>query len=526
MPRTLIATAAVAVAASLTLAACSTAGDSDTADSPTAGAPGASGTINTVLWYAPSNFNPATSASSPDYTAAALGFDTLVAKGEDGFVPGLASSWEAADASTYTFTIRDGAMCADGTEITPQVVADSFEYLASAEDSGAQNWSSLAFGQGEPTFTADDEAGTLAISLSEPYSQLIGGLALDGTGIICPAGLADLDGLAAGTVDGAFSGPYTISDYSAGVSVSYALREDYDAWPEWTSVEGEPAQTINITVETDANTSANLLTSGGLDVARFYDSNATRFTESEDFSYVTDDATGNVLLFNEDPSSVFADNQGLRTAAAQAVSAEAFNNAAHDGLGGLMTSVTTSSYQCVSTDESLLQAYEPEAAAEVLEGQTIRMLAMTNWDTAVDYVVEALSAAGADVQLTLLDPSEWSAQLRSEPTTWDLTIRASANTSGLVHQSILGALGPSFADGGVNYTSSDNPEGVALLDAAMASNDPDEQCANLLAAQESILERVDVHPLATSTHYIVARDGINSYTLSGYWDISALRLAS
>ncbi|WP_255371662.1 ABC transporter substrate-binding protein [Cellulosimicrobium sp. CUA-896] len=436
---------------------------------------------------------------------------------------GLATDWEATSASSYVFTVRDDATCSDGTPITAQVVADSLEHLAASDGT---NTRSLAFGEGDPTFTVDEESGTLTIDLSAPYSQLLGGVTIEGTGIICPAGLADLDGLATGDVEGAFSGPYTLTDQVAGVSATYTLRDDYDAWPDWERVEGTPATTINITVESDSNTSANLLETGGLDVARFYDANATRFTDSDEFTYVTDNSTANTLLFNEDPSSVFADSQELRAAAAQAVSATAFNDAALDGLGNLMTSVTDSGFACVATDESLLQPYDPEAASEVLSGTTVRLLTMTNWEPAVDYVTEALSAAGADVEVTSLDAADWAQQLRTEPTTWDLTVRGETNSSGLVHQALLTKIGPSFGEGGTNYTSSDNAEGEAFLEAALSTADPEEQCADLVAAQETVLERVDVAPLATSTHYIIAREGINTYEFSGYWDVSALRIAS
>jgi peptide/nickel transport system substrate-binding protein len=521
MARKSLAAISLAVAAGVTLTACSSGGQSG-GDGATGAA--ATDTINTVLWYAPSNFDPATASSSPDLTAARLGFDTLLRKDDaGGYLGGLATEWESSSASSYLFTIRDDATCSDGTPITAQVVADSLENLAASEGT---NTRTLAFGEGDPTFTVDEAASTVAIELSEPYSQLLGGVTLEGSGIVCPAGLADPEGLAAGQVEGAFSGPYVLSDYSAGVSATYTLREDYDAWPEWEGVEGTPATTINITVESDSNTSANLLESGGLDVARFYDANATRFTENEAFGYVTDNSTANTLLFNEDASSVFAGDQDLRAAVAQAVSAEAFNNAALDGLGNLMTSVTDSGFANVLEDDSLLQPYDPEAASEVLTGTTIRLLTMTNWEPAVDYVTEALSAAGATVQVESLDASEWAAKLRTEPTTWDLTIRGETNSSGLVHQALLTKIGPSFTAGGTNYTSSDNAEGEAFLAAARASADPDEQSENFLAAQETVLERVDVAPLATSTHYIITREGFNAYTFSGYWDVSALRIAS
>ena len=510
---------ATAVALSLTLSGCgrTNATSMDNKD-----------TINTVLWYAPSNFNPATSSASADYTVARLGFDTLLRNGETAgeYVGGLASDWKANSASSYTFTIRKDATCSDGSAITATTVKNSLSYLATASDSGAKTWKKLAFGSGTPTFTADDSTNMLSIDLSEPYSQLLGGVSLVGTGIICPAGLADIEGLSAGTVKGAFSGPYTLSSYKAGVSVTYSLRDGYNAWPAWKNVTGTPAKTINITVDSDSNTSASLLESGGLDVARFYDQNATRFTKNDRFSYVTDSSTANYLLFNEDPSSVFANDRDLRAAAAQAVSAKAFNDASLDGLGSELTSVADKQFNCVSTDESLLQQYDPEAAKKVLTGKTIRLVSMTNWDTAVDYVSQALTAAGAHVEVSKLDPSAMSKQLRTQPETWDLTIRGEINTSGLISQSLSSNIGLSYNEGGTNYTSSDNTEGEEDLQKALTSDDATVQCQALQDAQKTLLERVDVAPLSASTHYIIARNGVKTYMFSGYWDPSAMRIES
>jgi ABC-type transport system substrate-binding protein len=511
--------AAVAVAASLALSACAGGASADDA--------AATDTINAELWYAPSTFDPAKASASADVTVARLGFDTLLRQGEsEGYIGGLASDWTAVSASEYEFTLRDDATCADGTAITPSVVADSFEYLVGLDDPGAQTWKNQAFGPGKPTFTPDDDAGTLAVALSEPYSQLLGGVTRPGTGIICPAGLEDPEGLAAGSVDGAWSGPYTLSDVAAGVSASYALREDYDQWPAWENVEGEPAATINLTVQSDSNTSANLLASGGVDVARFYDSNALRFEEDPAYSTVTFASSAYNLVFNQAPGagSVFEGDQELRTAVAQAIDPQGFNDAGLDGLGVAQYTVNAASYVCALEEPELLQEYDAAAAAEALDGQTIRLLIMSNWDPAADFLAESLRAAGATVEVSAPDPADWTTQMRTEPKTWDLAVAAENAETGLIHTSIARYLGATYPDGGTNVVSSDNPEGVDLYEAGMAADDPETQCENFLAAQRTVLERVDMVPLITDTHRYVAREGFATYVFSGYWDISAMRI--
>lgn len=59
--------------------------------------------------------------------------ETLVTLDEDGDpLPGLATEWSAVDATTWSFTIRDGVTFHDGTELTAAVAAHSLEYAAGA----------------------------------------------------------------------------------------------------------------------------------------------------------------------------------------------------------------------------------------------------------------------------------------------------------------------------------------------------------------------------------------------------------
>ena len=113
-----------------------------------------------------------------------------------------------------------------------------------------------------------------------------------------------------------------------------------------------------------------------------------------------------------------------------------------------------------------------------------------------------------------------------EDATRDVAVAAENAESGLIHASISRYVGPTYAEGGTNVASTDNPEGWAAYEAAMTSADPEEQCASFEAAQESILERVDMTPLITDTHRYVARAGFESHVFTGYWDISAMRIVS
>ncbi len=515
-------TAAAVLAAVALLSACS--GGGDASDDGSA----ASGTIDALLTTDPSTFDPATAAGGDDYTVDRLLYDTLLRRDDDAaLVGGLATDWEAIDASTYAFTIRDDATCSDGTEITPSVVAASLEYFA-AEETGS-SFAPLVFGaDGDPTFTADDAAGTLTIALASPYANVERGLTLAQSGIICAAGLADLDGLAAGTVDGAFSGPYTLAEAQPGIGYSFALREDYDAWPQFAApLEGTAAGTISYTLTTDQSTSANQLLSGDIDVAGLTGDAVDRFEGQDDYAEVQTVAASVYVLFNEREGSYFADNPEARQAVARAIDQQAYNTILSDGRSELFTSVVSPSYACVLDDTSLLESYDPDAAAEVLTGAPLRIVASTAFGdngAGAEYVQQVLTTAGASVDLTNTDNATWATTINTPSAGWDLTIMGDINAVQVISASLDRVMGTSLEEGGRSIGAADNAEGAAALAEGLATSDTDAQCAAFRTAQESMLERDDVVPLAGVILTTVTGPDVSIRAFGDYVDPSTLRL--
>lgn len=523
--RWVVATSAAAVAA-LALSGCAggAGGGSDSATSYS------TDTINTLLNTDPSGFDPAKAHAADDYTVSRMLYDSLLRKDADNkLVGGLATDWTAKSATDFEFTIRTDATCADGTKITPSVVADSLTYFASPE--AASTFKSLVFGAGTPTFKADDSAGTLEITLDQPWSEVPTGLTLAQSGIICPAGLADKDGLLAGTVKGAFSGPYTLESATPGVNYKLALRSDYDAWPKFsTPLTGIPATTINYGVAKDTTTTANQLQSGDLDIAAITDNNATRFSDSSDYSITAVDLAGTYIVFNEREGSPFADDAGgvkLRTAVAQAISREAFNQATTDGRGTLYTTVASNEFACALDDESLLQTQDKDAAAKVLNGVSMRLagtVIMGPQGAGNQYVQQALEEAGADVTLYNEDNPTWATRTLKQPDTWDLTVMGDINATGTMAASLTRVLGPTVQDGGRNIGGAVNPEGVADLTDALAATSDDAKCAAYESSQKTVLQRVDVVPLAGLLSSYIQRSGFAVSSFSGYLDPSSMRI--
>jgi peptide/nickel transport system substrate-binding protein len=491
-----------------------------------AGGGGATGTdsISASLGTDPGGFDPALARAADDYYVDRMLFDTLLRKDADNqLTGGLATDWTAESASSYTFTIRDDATCSDGTEITPTIVADSLTRFA--DPATASTGRTLAMGGATAEFTPDDTAGTVSVQLSADWSDFLTGMSLPHTGIVCPAGLADTEGLLAGTVDGAFSGPYTLTKSEPAVSYEMTLRDDYDAWPDFQEpLEGTPAKTVTFTPIADQATLATQLLSNGIDVGAFNGEDIERFDGNDAFTQTSVVGLTSYLLFNERPGSVFADNPELRTAVAQAVDATAFTDILTNGRGETLTSVSAPAVSCVANDESALTAFDPDAAAEVLTGVSIRLYGTTMFSSANEYVAEVLRNAGADVDFQNLDNANWSTTTGGAEG-WDVTVQGDINLMGTLTSSLLRVMGPASEDGGRNKVGVVNETGYAALTDAMSVVDPEAQCEAMAIAQESFLANVDAAPLASVPTTTVTAEGITVRAFGDYLDPSTMRIA-
>ncbi|MEO6958340.1 MAG: ABC transporter substrate-binding protein, partial [Antricoccus sp.] len=368
-----VAASAGALAVTLVVAGCSSSSSSGSGGTPKARTLYMEGTTT------PTSFNPAIAKAGDDYVADSLIFDTLLHRDNDGsLIAGIASSWKAESASDYSLTIRKDATCADGTKITPTVVANSLKYFADNK-AGDRLFAALLFGKGAPTITPDDAASTVTIQTAAPYANLLPGLTIAQSGIICPAGLADEAGLKAGTVKGAFSGPYTLGESKPGVSNTYDLRTDFKTWPKYNPpLKGVPASQLVFNLQTDAATTANKLISGDLDIGNITGETTSRF-KGKDFNQVKNVIANVYVMFNERPGRYFAGKPDSRKAVAQAIDRNAFNQVFSAGVSPIFDSIVPSSYQCASTDKSLIEKTDPAAAKKVLAGAKINMIASTSF---------------------------------------------------------------------------------------------------------------------------------------------------
>lgn len=482
-----------------------------------------SGTVRTRFDADPASFDPAQLVGGDDYYVSRLLFDTLMRYDDDGqIVGGLAESWDF-NALGGTIELAGGATCQDGTVIDAQVVADSLNRFASPDTKSGSK--ALTFGNGDVKVTAEG-ADTVSIKLSEPFSELDAGLTTVASGIVCPAGLGDLEGLKNGSVRGAFSGPYDMTKLSTGVEYRLELRKEYDQWPSFiTEMDGRPPETLSFSVGNDVSTNANEVLGGSLDLATISPTDTDRFPNVA-LVYIGEQ----FVVFNQNETSPFKDEE-LRRAVARTISADAYNQVTYAGKSEIELTVGDAGMQCANTDESLIEDYDREAVQSegLLDGVRMTYSASNTFGPngiGAEYIYQELSDAGANVNYQLTDNSSWaSLVLGPDAPSWDITLYGSVNQTSTLWTNVSRILGTAIEDGGRSMTRANNPEGERLAEQVMSADAPETKCEHYHALQENFLDSVDVVPLTATARFYGASDGVEFLAPNQRIDYTTIRIS-
>ncbi|MEV7864026.1 ABC transporter substrate-binding protein [Streptomyces hirsutus] len=323
----------------------------------------ADGTARIAVAYETPDFHPYSQFGAGP---AGYAYDPLVHVTADGdVVSGLATHWQAT-ARTAVFTLRRRVTCADGTPLTASSVARSLTYAADprARLAGARSvLPSIPF-----TATADDRDGTVTVRMASPYSFIV--RTVGTLPVVCPAGLkhpASLRRHTAGT------GPYVLSRYSPGGPYMFTRREGYAWGPDGmgNGALGQP-KTIVLSVVPQESTAANLLLTGGLDIARVAGPDRARLAGHGLATADVPTVTG-LTFFNQRPGRPLADT-ALRRALVTALDRGGLANVAAGGRGRPATDLTATDAVC----------HADLAAASLPSGGAVRALRAAGWTRDAD----------------------------------------------------------------------------------------------------------------------------------------------
>lgn len=514
-----------AVALALTLTACTSAPDDKPASEGEASNGAAPAQLVVAVRSDIDTFDPHTTLG--EFGASQmlrLVYSSLVRRTIDGeIVPQVAESWEVTPTSAE-FKIREGETCADGSPLTPTVIADSFERLADPETGSP--YLNRVFPGGGATFAGDDDAGTLTMSLKNPNSDLLRGLANVGQ-IICGPGLADPETLAKAPSG---AGPYVLASSKRGDSYVFERRDDFASVPEDMELSDMPGE-ITLRVVADDSAMANALIAGEVDTGSIFGRDGERLDSDAAFGEVRGEALGGEgLTFNHTEGLAGAD-PAFRAAVSLAIDADLYNRAATFDRGETLRSVYTPNMDCFSEENAaLLPEPDVDAAAsaldaagyEVVDGQrtmpdgsplTLRLVGYTDQNNGPQYLADVLQQLDLDVDTSITPKDQAIGTVFSNE--FDLFIFPFTASLGTPVQ-IIGTVRGDLKNG-VNVSHIANQGYEEAADKAMA--DLDKRCEYWAEAERSLLDDAEVVPLVWPVAYYYSKDvtfAANYYSIDVY----------
>jgi peptide/nickel transport system substrate-binding protein len=457
--------------------------------------------------------NPILTGSGLGYGLSLFLYDRLVALDPKGKVlPYLATSYEATP-TKYTFHIRPGVTCGDGTPLTPTAIKASLDYLINPKTGAFAV--SLIFGANTPTVTADDSANTVTISLTQPFNDVLSGLATPYGAIVCPGGLKNPDSLK-NTPSG--SGPFVMSDSQHGVQYTLTARKGYNWGPSGaaTSTAGFPATVIFKVINSDT-TSANLLLSGGLNLGVVFGRDIDRLVASPSLQHqIGVGPAANGITFNESPGLPGSDAQ-VRRAVDLLVDAKAITTAENANHGRSDPLLINSAMECSdSTNASQTIGYDPTGAKALLaqdgyvagaDGKlakngkplTVRIIGLNIQNSGPEYIGSQLDSVGITTKVSVLNNDQYlnALYVTSE---WDVvnyTWTGPFTTPALIAISASGPTPPN----GFNVGFINNPTFDSAVGAAESAPSVSEGCAKWSEAERALLTNADVKPTDDLLYY-------------------------
>ncbi|GAA4766823.1 ABC transporter substrate-binding protein [Microbacterium gilvum] len=255
---------AVAATSAVLLASCAAGSDTTSTPTPTS-SPSAGGDLTIGISADPVCLDPQQNGNAASINASRQVVDSLTdidpETGE--LVPWLAESWEVSDdATSFTFTLREGVTFSDGTPLDADIVARNFTNVVSL---GAATSLVTGYLAGFESATAVDDT-TVQVDFSAPNAGFLSSTAVVQLGIV---GASTLDLTAeercqAENIIG--SGPFTFTSYAQNDSTVLTRRDGYD----WSSARAAHTgdaylDTVTFQVVGESSVRVGSLQSGQLD---------------------------------------------------------------------------------------------------------------------------------------------------------------------------------------------------------------------------------------------------------------------
>jgi peptide/nickel transport system substrate-binding protein len=278
-------------------------------------------------------------------------------------VPWLAEKFEAnTNATSFTFTLRDGATFADGTAIDAASVKTNFEAIKAL---GAKATLGSTYLSDVSAITVKDPK-TVVVDFTKPNAQFLQATSTFTLGLLSPASaqLSEAD-RCAGKFSG--SGPFTVQSYTVEKEAVLARRAGY-AWPASTNTNKGEAylDTVTFKIIPEAGNRTGSLQSGQIDATAAISAADVTLFDGNGFWNETRANPGVVYNLYSNESSPKLKETAVRQAISKAINREEITTTlltdADQPAKGVLSHTTP-----FFTDLSDLLKHDPEGAKKLLD---------------------------------------------------------------------------------------------------------------------------------------------------------------
>ncbi|EAR50248.1 ABC transporter substrate binding protein [Oceanicola granulosus HTCC2516] len=470
--------------------------------------PNMGGTLNMGLLVEPPGLDPFHQAADARIQMTVLMYQGLFYEGADGeAMPLLAESYEVSDDGlTYTFKLREGVTFHDGSEMTAEDVAYSYDYIRDPENGspGAGDFEIISNIE-----VVDDY--TVRFTLSAPNASLPMTLG-NKYGAVIPAGYFDdenaqnrMNSQSVGT------GPFQLVEFNPN---SNLMMERFDGYWEGNA---PYLDAINFSFLPNSASMLVALRNDRIDLV-----NLSRPQDVQQIEGIEGIEIERFPSLNQKAIDLGAEQEALsdvrvRQAISLATDKQELMEAAIGGYGEVIGTMTKAMEERwgVPIDELPMQGVDVEQARALLEeagyGDGLELTLTTingyDWmDPAAVTLKEQLGEIGIDLDIQRVDLGVWIDNFRSRNMGLTFNDWASQPDPNLLfyrhfHQQPEGA----------DFRNWNNEEASALLDEGRAATDYDERRAIYADFQMELAETVPTIMLFSADHVVVHDADVENY---------------
>ncbi len=421
--------------------------------------------------------------------------------------PWVATDWTVnADATEYTFDLRDDVTFSDGTALDAAAVAKNFDtYGLGNADLG------LTVSEAINNYASSEvvDADTVTFRFSAPAPGFLQATSTINSGLLSPATLdRSLEELGAGNAtDIVGSGPFVISDEKLGTELTLQARDDYDWAPPSFEHQGRAyLDEIHLIVTPEDSVRIGSLLSGQADYIRYVQAFDEARVESGGFELYAPQTRGvNNSLSLRFTNPLLSDIRVRQALVAGVDSQEVVDTVFTENYPRATSALSASALGY--KDESEYYEYDPDKAEELLDeagwepgGDGIRekdgqRLSLDVYEAkaqplskqTLELVSQQLKKIGVELNVKSADAGTYAEDIK-DPLKTPLY-------HSMVGRADLDVIKSQYFTKNRNTLLSDDAKLDALLLAVASTPDPDERVAASQAVQDYLAEQAYVIPL-------------------------------